>query len=81
MLSLPEFAVYLAGRRKGESLARIGLSLGVTHEAVRQWLAGTRVASPTVRLLAGALARRAPETWPLDQAGAERQLEDLSGTG
>ena len=36
-----EFVAWLAARRAaGESLAVIGSSMGVSHEAVRKWLAG-----------------------------------------
>lgn len=79
-LSLSEFRQYLEARHVAESLRAIGDSLGVTHVSVMAWLAGTRVPSATVRLLARHLAGRDAGTWPLGQAEPAAAGEDLSST-
>ena len=66
------FREYLIGRRSaGDSLALIGRDLGVSRQAVDQWLRGVSEPSRTVLILAAILAGRTAGEWP---------LEDLSGT-
>ena len=70
-LSVEDFCSYVTKRRERESLEAIGQSLGVSHASVLHWLKGTRVPGRTVRLLAGALSRRDPGTWPLGPSNAQ----------
>jgi hypothetical protein len=63
--TLPEFTAWLRLQLDaGQSRAALGRSLGVSHEAVRQWLAGGRVSLP-VLILASLRMRERGETWPL----------------
>lgn len=70
-LTVAEFGNYVTARRERETLTQIAESLGVSHASVLHWLKGTRVPGRTVRLLAGALRRRDPGTWPLGPSGAQ----------
>ena len=63
MLTALQFRDYLQARRDaGHSLTAIGESLGVSHAAVSQWLAGRREPSSTVLILAAMLERS--WVWP-----------------
>lgn len=55
----------LQAQREGQSLAAIGRTLGVSHAAVSQWLAGKRQPSKTVLLLAHLLSQQNSGTWPM----------------
>lgn len=70
-LTVAEFRQWLAHRYERETLTHIAESLGVSHASVLHWLKGTRVPGRTVRLLAGALRRGDPGTWPLGPSGAQ----------
>lgn len=71
MLTLPQFHTYLTRRRaRGESLRIVGESLGVTKQAVFQWLTGVSRPSDTVLLLAEMLDR-SPVDLPAGLPGAE----------
>ncbi len=61
MLTRSEFVAWLGARRAaGESLAVIGSSMGVSHEAVRKWLAGGEP-SQMALMLAATLSHEARE--------------------
>jgi predicted transcriptional regulator len=63
MLTAAQFRDYLQARRNaGHSLTAIGASLGVSHAAVSQWLAGKREPTGTVLILAEILERS--WVWP-----------------
>lgn len=50
-LTPAQFLSWISDRlSQGESKAAIGRSLGVTHEAVRQWLSGGRASATTLLL-------------------------------
>jgi DNA-binding transcriptional regulator YiaG len=59
MLSQEEFVISLEARRsEGESLRAIGATLGVSWQAVQQWLQGSTRPSVPVLLLAESLKRK-----------------------
>jgi transcriptional regulator with XRE-family HTH domain len=58
MLTASEFVAWLAERRSaGHSFTAIGCDLGVSRQAVQQWLSGATQPSRTVLLLAKPLCR------------------------
>jgi len=64
MLTRSEFVAWLTARRAaGEPLAAIGSSMGVTHQAVRKWLAGGEP-SQMALILAAQLCRAPLEVAP-----------------
>jgi transcriptional regulator with XRE-family HTH domain len=66
MLTTEEFVKYLDARRTaGATLRELGLSLGVSKQAVFQWLTGPARPSATVLLLAARLQREMAGGWPL----------------
>ena len=72
MLTRSEFVTWLAARRAaGEPLAVIGSSMGVSHQAVRKWLAG-REPSQMALMLAEHLCRAPLEMAPGLTVAAER---------
>jgi predicted transcriptional regulator len=52
-------------QREGQSLEAIGRTLGVSHAAISQWLAGKRQPSRTVLILVHLLSQRNSGTWPM----------------
>jgi transcriptional regulator with XRE-family HTH domain len=75
MLTCSEFVKWLVPRRSaGDSLTAIGRDLGVSRQAVQQWLSGATQPSRTVLMLAEQLCHAPLEMapgLPLD-AGLER---------
>jgi hypothetical protein len=65
VLTPAQFAESLQARReRGETLSSIGASFGVTHEAVRRWLDGSRAPTDTVLILAELLMDVRCGEWP-----------------
>lgn len=57
MLTPEQFTNWLLIRRGSATLSRIGQELGVSRQAVHQWLNGSSIPSSTVLLLAERIMR------------------------
>jgi transcriptional regulator with XRE-family HTH domain len=74
MLTRPEFVAWLAARRSaGDSLTAIGRDLGVSRQAVQQWLNGATQPSRMVLMLAEQTCRAPLEMVPGLPVAVERE--------